>query len=132
MYSTPFKDNNCKAVYIGRTKRFIKSRINEYKNNIRKCPTKQNALTKHTIEKDHIFDFDGTKIVAMECKYKKRLLLEMFHIVGTKEAVNLRTDIENLSKIYNLFIKNKVSWSSCSTASNHMATQKEEKVTCKQ
>ena len=105
VYSIPCKDNNCKAVYIGQTKRFLKNRINEHKNNIRECPTKQNALTKHTIEKDHFFDFDGTKILSMECNYKKRLLLEMCHIAGTKEAVNLRTDIENLSKIYNPIIK---------------------------
>ena len=109
VYSIPCKDNNCKAVYIGQTKRFLKSRINEHKNNIRECPTKQNALTKHTIEKDHFFYFGSTKILSRDCNYKKRLLLEMCHIAGTKEAVNLRTDIENLSKIYNPIIKNKVS-----------------------
>ena len=45
VYSIPCKDNTCKAVYIGQTKRFLKSRINQHKNNIRECPTKQNALT---------------------------------------------------------------------------------------
>ena len=60
VYSIPCKDNNCKAVYKGQTKGFLKSRINEHKNDIRKCPTKQNALTKHTIEKHHFFDFDVT------------------------------------------------------------------------
>ena len=105
VYSIPCKDNNCKAVYIGQTKRFLQTRIKEHKNNIREPPTKQNALTKHTIEKDHFFDFDRTKILSKEYNYKKRLLLEMCHIAGTREAVNLRTDIENLSKFYNPIIK---------------------------
>ena len=105
VYSVPCKGNDCKAVYIGQTKRFLKNRLKEHKNNIRESPNKQNALTKHTIEKDHFFDFDRTKILANEIHYKKRLLLEMCHIAGTDDAVNLRTDIENLSKIYNPILK---------------------------
>ena len=62
-------------------------------------------VNKTHMEKDHFFDFDGTKILSMEWNYKKRFLLEMCHIAGTKEAVNLRTDIENLSKIYKAIIK---------------------------
>ena len=105
VYSVPCKGDDCKAVYIGQTKRFLKKRLREHKNNIRESPNKQNALTKHAIEKDHFFDFDKTKILANEQNYKKRLLLEMCHIVGTDDAVNLRTDVENLSKIYNPILK---------------------------
>ena len=105
VYSIPCKGNDCKAVYIGQTKRFLKNRLKEHKNNIKETPNKQNALTKHTVEKDHFFDFDRTRILANEHNYKKRLLLEMCHIAGTVDAVNLRTDIENLSKIYNPIIK---------------------------
>ena len=74
--------------------------MNEHKNNIRETPNEQNALTKHTIQKDHFFDFVNTKILANEPNYKKRLLLEMCHIAGTDDAVNFRIDVENLSKIY--------------------------------
>ena len=123
VYSIPCKDKNCKAVYIGQTKRFLQSRIKEHKNNIKESPSKQNALTKHTIEKDYFFYFESTKILSRECNYKKRLLLEMCHISGLKEAVNLRTDMENLSKIYNPIIKNRVSWSLCTITSNHLAIQ---------
>ena len=48
VYSVP-----CKAVYIDHTKRFLKNRLKEHRNNVRESPNKQNALTKHTIEKDH-------------------------------------------------------------------------------
>ena len=96
VYSVRCKGNNCKAVYIGQTKRFLKNRLNEHKNNVRETLNKQNALTKHTIEKDHFFDFVNTQILANERIYKIRLLLEMYHIAGTDDAVNLRTDVENL------------------------------------
>ena len=62
-------------------------------------------LTKHTIAKDHFFDFVNTKILANEPNYKKRLLLEMYHIAGTDDTVNIRTDVDNLSKIYNLYLE---------------------------
>ena len=90
VYSVHCKGNNCKSVYIGQTKRFLKNRLNEHKNNIRENPNKQNALTKHTIEKYHFFDFVNPKILANEPNYKKRLLLEMCHIAGTDDAVNFK------------------------------------------
>ena len=34
VYSVPCKGNECKAVYIGQTKRFLKNRLKEHKNNI--------------------------------------------------------------------------------------------------
>ena len=105
VYSVPCKGIDCKAVYIGQTKRFLKNRLKEHKNNIKETPNKQNALTKHTVEKDHFFEFHRTKILANEHNYKKRLLLEMCRIAGTVDAVNLRTDIENLFKFYNPIIK---------------------------
>ena len=52
--------------YIGQTKRFLKNRFKEHKNNIRESRNKQNALTKHTIGKDHFFDYERTKILANE------------------------------------------------------------------
>ena len=79
--------------------------MNEHKNNIRETPNKQNALTKHIIEKDYFFDFVNTQILANEPNYKKRLLLEMCHIAGTDDAVNLRTDVENLPKIYSPILR---------------------------
>ena len=79
--------------------------MDEHKNNIGETPNKQNSLTKHTIEKDHFYDFVNTKILANEPNYKKRLLLEMCHIAGTDDAVNLRTDVENLSKIYSPILR---------------------------
>ena len=91
---------------VGQTKRPLGVRLEEHKKNINKEPNKQNALTKHTIQNDHFFDFDNAKILANESHYRKRLVLEMCHIAGNDDAVNLRTDLENLSKIYVPVIKN--------------------------
>ena len=79
--------------------------MNEHKNNIRETRNKQNALTKHTIEKDHFFDFGNTTILANEPNYKKRIKLEMCHIAGADDAVNLRADVENLSKMYSPILR---------------------------
>ena len=75
---------------------FLENRLNEHKSNTRGTPYKQNEPTKHTIEKDHFFDFDNKTILSREHNYEKRLLMEMCHIAGTDDAVNLRTDVENL------------------------------------
>ena len=64
------------------------------------------ALTKHTVRNDHFFDFESAKILANESHYRKRLVLEMCYIAGNEDAVNLRTDLENVSKIYYPVIKN--------------------------
>ena len=105
VYSIPCKGNNCQAAYIGQTKRQLKVRLGEHKKNIQQDPSKHNAFTKHTINKDHFFDFECTRILAKETNYRKRLVLEICHIAHCKNSVNLRTDIQNLSKIYNPIVK---------------------------
>ena len=101
----PIEQSSNIVYSIGQTKRFPKNRLKEHKNNIKETPNKQNALTKHTIEEDHFFDFDNIKILANEPKYKKRLLLEMCHIASTDNAVNLRPGVENLIKIYSPILR---------------------------
>ena len=105
MYVIWCKGRNCRAVYIGQTKRPLRVRVDENKKNINKEPKKHNALAKHTVQDDHFFDFENAKILANESHYRKRLVFEMCHIPGNDDAVNLRTDLENLSKIYYPVIK---------------------------
>ena len=54
-----------------------------HKKDINKEPNRQNALSKHSLQHDHIFDFANTKILANKSNYRKRLVLEMYHITGT-------------------------------------------------
>ena len=84
---------------VGQTKQFLRNRLKDHKNNIRGSLNQQNALTKHIIEKDNFFDFDETKNLTNEENYKKRLFLQMCHIVGTDDAVNLRICVKERKKI---------------------------------
>ena len=63
--------------------------------------TAETALSKHSKELRHNFDFENVKILKKENSYKKRLIYEMIYIKKENNAVNFRTDIENLSIIYN-------------------------------
>ena len=92
--------NNC---YIGQTKNYLHSRLNNHKNDVKKHLNKT-ALSTHAITHQHSFDFNDTSILAQESNLKKRLFLEMAHILKYK-TINFNRDIENLSHIYHNVIK---------------------------
>ena len=89
--------------YIGQTKNYLQNRINNHKNDIRNCKA-TTALATHALDNLHQFNFNETKILVHEQNYKKRLFLEMAHIVKN-DTINNRTDINNLADIYNNLIK---------------------------
>lgn len=89
----------CDLNYIGQTKQTLKNRITGHKSNMKQHTSTHTALTKHTIETDHIFDYKETEILEIEPNYKKRLIKEMIHI-HREQTVNLKTDTNNLSNIY--------------------------------
>lgn len=99
IYSIPCK--NCPGTYIGQTKRYLKTRIQEHKNSLNHLQSDHTALTRHVKNTKHTFDFEKTKILDTEPFYKKRLIKEMTNIKLDKNSVNYRTDISKLSLIYN-------------------------------
>ena len=94
----------CNKKYIGQTCRFLHTRLLE---NARSVKNEENktALAEHAITYKHSFDFKNTKILDIENNLKKRLFLKMIHIQKENSTVNYKTDIENLSAIYNNIIK---------------------------
>ena len=89
---------NCTKVYIGQTKKYMKKRIYEHKNN---CEPKQyTALTKHQFDNCHRFNFDNIRILDNERSYKERITKEMLFINKNTNSVNERSDVENLSIIF--------------------------------
>lgn len=100
--------NNCPSVYIGQSKQYLKDRIYQHKNSIKKCLSSplfpNTALTDHAIHSFHNFDFINPIILHKEINYNNRLILEMIEIKKNNNSINYRTDILNLSNIYfNLF-----------------------------
>lgn len=95
---------DCNAIYIGQTKRRLKIRINEHKNNVKHRDAHHTALSQHSIQNEHTFNFDDVKILNNETYLRKRLILEMIQIKSHIHSINFKTDIDKLSNIYELII----------------------------
>jgi len=98
--------NDCNASYVGQTKRQLKTRISEHVKNIKLEESKHSVITKHMLEKGHIFDWKNIKIMDHETNYYKRLISEMIYIKTQESSLNSIDDIECLDSAYfNLLTK---------------------------
>lgn len=98
---------NCDKSYIGQTKQHLSKRIQQHKrscNILTNNSSNNTALSYHSIEFGHHFDFNKPLILHFEPKLKNRLILEMLEIKKSTKTINYQTDIENLSSIYNFII----------------------------
>lgn len=98
VYRIPCK--GCNSSYIGQTSRWLKTRINEHDNNVKRKEKEHTALTTHKIDRDHNFNYSEIKVLDKERNKTKRIIKEMCHIVSDKTSINLRTDVNNLSATY--------------------------------
>lgn len=91
---------DCKASYIGQTKRVFDTRLKEHQRNIKEDPDKHNVITLHKIHNNHVMQWDNAKNLDVENNYKKRLLSEMLHIKTTKNTLNKQKDTDNSNNLY--------------------------------
>lgn len=102
VYSIPCE--MCAGTYVGQTKRYLKIRINEHEkgvlNSAKVDPSKYTALTQHSVDFKHLFNYNKVKILGTEPHPYKRNLLEMIHITREEHAINFRTDVKGLSSVY--------------------------------
>ena len=63
--------SNCEAVYLGESKRSLKSRSDEQKRSVRSCDCDKNKIAKHCWEADHNFNWDQKKVIDRERKIKE-------------------------------------------------------------
>jgi len=92
--------NDCDATYVGQTKRQLKTRIREHKNNIKQDQSKHSIISEHIIKFNHSIDWDNVKILDHESKFYKRITSEMIHIKEQKASLNLNSDTELLDESY--------------------------------
>jgi len=92
--------NNCEASYVGQTKRQLKTRLKEHKNNIKHDRSKHSVIFEHIVECNHSFDWEGIKIMARETNFYKRIVSEIIYIKEPKFGLNLNSTI--LSCLMNL------------------------------
>ena len=92
--------NDCDASYVGQTKRQLKTRIKEHKNNINGNINRFSVISEHIIKEKHDFNWDKVKILDHETNYHKRIISEMLHIKEQKNGINLNKDTELLCDSY--------------------------------
>lgn len=95
----------CEGSYVGHTSQLLKQRISQHRSD---CKIGKNscALSLHHKNFGHNFDYNGAQILERESNYKNRLVLEMIHIGSEKNAINFKTDTNNLSTIYASLLSN--------------------------
>lgn len=98
IYKISYPD--CNQVYIGQTIQYLEERLNGHK-----YAKNKTALKKHINNTGHNFDFDNTKILIKETNNKARNVHEMIQIKKHHNAVNDKTEVGNLSKIYYSILK---------------------------
>jgi len=82
--------NDCDASYVRQTKRQLKTRLKEHKNNLKRDKSKHSVMSEHIIKYNHSFDWDNTRIMDRESNYFKRIVLEIIHIKEQKAGLNLK------------------------------------------
>jgi len=92
--------HDCNASYVGQTKRQVKTRIKEHKNNSKLLSSKPSVITEHILEYSHSFNWDNIKILDTESNYYKRAVSEMLHIKEQANGINAQKDTELLDNAY--------------------------------
>ncbi|KYN21863.1 hypothetical protein ALC57_05757 [Trachymyrmex cornetzi] len=91
---------DCESTYIGQTKRKLRTRIKEHKNDYKKPMNNLSVVSRHILEFNHAMDWDNTNIVDSEQSYYKRMISEMIHIKKQKNSLNKQSDTERLPDVY--------------------------------
>jgi len=90
----------CDASYVGQTRRFLKSRIDEHRSHIRRNTSQTSVITEHRVNLLHDFDWENVEVLDEEAHYNKRLISEMIFIKKQSNGLNLHRDTELLDPIY--------------------------------
>ncbi|EZA52967.1 hypothetical protein X777_07426, partial [Ooceraea biroi] len=95
--------SDCSACYIGQTGRHLQTGINEHRSNIRRKD--HSVVSKHRLANNHDFDWSNPLILHREKHRRKREIAEMFLIKKEENTINLHTDTEDLSDVYNSIVR---------------------------
>lgn len=90
---------DCDATYVGQTKKQLKTRVKEHRNDIKRSSS-PSIISRHRFELNHNFDWNGIEIIDGERSYCKRLTSEMLLIKRQKHGLNKQSDTESLPNSY--------------------------------
>lgn len=92
----------CDVSYVGQTKRMVKTRMKEHRNQINRNVENQSVITIHRNSTGHEFDWQNIKILDLEKSYSKRCVSEMIHIKLQKNPINVMSDTDRLKPYFTL------------------------------
>jgi len=92
--------SGCNASYIGQTKRQLKTRIKEHKQDLFKKTGTFSVVSEHRMKYGHDFDWEEVKVLDIENNYYKRIISEMIHIKRHNNNINKQTDTDLFPDTY--------------------------------
>lgn len=90
---------NCQGCYIGQTSQWLRQRIYQHNSDCR-VGKKSCALAQHFLSTGHKADYTNVKVLEQVPSYRNRLFLEMCHINNNSNAINYKSDTNQLNSIY--------------------------------
>ena len=90
--------SDCYFVYIGQTKRDLKSRLTEHKLAIKNQEPEKSALCENYMRFDHLIDWNNSKILKTEAYYSTRLTSKAWFINSHPHVMN-RSDGTSLPRV---------------------------------
>ena len=109
VYQTSCRD--CNAVYVGETRRSVRTRKREHADAVKTFNTKKSALSQHVMDFDHTrrIDWDNVKILKSESHAYRRRVAESFLINQKACSCNVinRNDGANFATVYSVLVSNK-------------------------
>ena len=105
VYKIPCAD--CEFVYIGQTKRDLKSRIAEHKRAVKNQEPEKSALCEHLMLFDHCINWNQAVVLKYVDRFYRRLTSESWYIHAHPYVIN-RSDGEALPAVYRSLAKSTV------------------------
>ncbi|EZA47335.1 hypothetical protein X777_16386 [Ooceraea biroi] len=97
---------DCKACYVGQTKRHVLTRVNEHRSDIRRNLDDLSVVSRYRVEKGHDFDWSKINILHQEKHLRKREIVKMIYIKKNSDSINVQKDTDRLPVIYDHVLTN--------------------------
>ena len=102
VYKIPCAD--CDFVYVGQTKRDLKSRVAEHKRAVKNAKPEKPALCERLMLFDHRINWEESTVLKYVNSYRRRLIAESWFINTHTNIIN-RSDGETLPSVYRSLAK---------------------------
>lgn len=110
VYCIDCKDctNRC---YIGQTTQKLKRRLGQHISTDRNKESEKSQLARHSLFRNHSFDFDNVKVLARQQDRWKLEFMEELFIKGSTQCVNIRSkEASRISSIYTSILDKAGPW----------------------